>query len=92
MSTLTLEERVGTDKLVQGERTAARGGASAAAWPSWMLLGRDAAIVRSWSCGKGWDIEQAILSQHLTLMRDKGLVDLRRRASTASTTCSGRSS
>ena len=73
MSTNTLDQRVGTDKLVRASELL-----KVAAHPHRLaildLLGRNKRLcVMDLSDLLG--MEQAILSQHLTLMRDKGLVD-----------------
>lgn len=73
MSTNTLDQRVGTDKLVRASELL-----KVAAHPQRLaildLLGRNKRLcVMDLSDLLG--MEQAILSQHLTLMRDKGLVD-----------------
>ncbi|MBL8000894.1 MAG: helix-turn-helix transcriptional regulator [Flavobacteriales bacterium] len=73
MSTNTLDQRVGTDKLVRASELL-----KVAAHPQRLaildLLGRNKRLcVMDLSDLLG--MEQAILSQHLTLMRDKGLLD-----------------
>jgi hypothetical protein len=73
MSTTTLEQRVGTEKLVRASELL-----KVAAHPQRLaildLLGRNKRLcVLDLTDLLG--LEQAILSQHLTLMRDKGLVD-----------------
>ena len=73
MATLTLEERVGTGKLVRASELL-----RVAAHPQRLaildLLGREKRLCVL-ELRERLGIEQAILSQHLTLMRDKGLVD-----------------
>jgi DNA-binding transcriptional ArsR family regulator len=73
MTTTTLEQRVGTEKLVRASELL-----KVAAHPQRLaildLLGRNKRLcVLDLTDLLG--LEQAILSQHLTLMRDKGLVD-----------------
>ena len=73
MSTTTLDERVGTDKLNKVSELL-----RAAAHPQRLAildaLGHHARLCNS-ELQELLDLEQAILSQHLTLMRDKGLLD-----------------
>jgi DNA-binding transcriptional ArsR family regulator len=73
MATTTLDERVGSDKLTKASellRTAAH--------PQRLAI-LDALGRHKRLCNREIQdllgIEQAILSQHLTLMRDKGLLD-----------------
>ena len=73
MSTTTLDQRVGAEKLVRASELL-----RVAAHPQRLaildLLGRNKRLcVLDLTDLLG--LEQAILSQHLTLMRDKGLVD-----------------
>ena len=73
MSTTTLDQRVGAEKLVRASELL-----KVAAHPQRLaildLLGRNKRLcVLDLTDLLG--LEQAILSQHLTLMRDKGLVD-----------------
>ena len=72
MATLTLEERVGTEKLMRASELLRM-----AAHPQRLaildLLGREKRLCVL-ELRERLGIEQAILSQHLTLMRDKGLV------------------
>ncbi|MCC7502127.1 MAG: helix-turn-helix transcriptional regulator [Flavobacteriales bacterium] len=73
MSTATLDQRVGAEKLVRASELL-----KVAAHPQRLaildLLGRNKRLcVLELTDLLG--LEQAILSQHLTLMRDKGLVD-----------------
>jgi DNA-binding transcriptional ArsR family regulator len=72
MSTTTLDERVGTDKLNKVSELL-----RAAAHPQRLAildaLGHHARLCNS-ELQELLDLEQAILSQHLTLMRDKGLL------------------
>ncbi len=73
MSTTTLEQRVGTEKLVRASELL-----KVAAHPQRLaildLLGRNKRLCVT-DLMDLLGVEQAILSQHLTLMRDKGLVD-----------------
>ena len=73
MTTTTLEERVGTDKLTRASELL-----RAAAHPQRLAI-LDALGHHTRMCNRELQellqLEQAILSQHLTLMRDKGLVD-----------------
>jgi DNA-binding transcriptional ArsR family regulator len=73
MSTATLDQRVGSEKLIRASELL-----KVAAHPQRLaildLLGRNKRLcVMDLSDLLG--MEQAILSQHLTLMRDKGLLD-----------------
>jgi len=72
MSIITLDERVGTDKLVRASEML-----KVAAHPQRLaildLLGGKRRMCVS-DLVETLGIEQAILSQHLTLMRDKGLL------------------
>ena len=72
MSTTTLEQRVGTEKLVRASERL-----KVAAHPQRLAIldllgGKKRMCVNDLVEALG--IEQAILSQHLTLMRDKGLL------------------
>jgi DNA-binding transcriptional ArsR family regulator len=72
MSTTTLDQRVGTEKLLRASELL-----KVAAHPQRMAIldllgGRKRMCVNDLVETLG--IEQAILSQHLTLMRDKGLL------------------
>ena len=73
MTTTTLEERVGTDKLTRASELL-----RAAAHPQRLAI-LDALGHHTRLCNRELQellqIEQAILSQHLTLMRDKGLLE-----------------
>jgi DNA-binding transcriptional ArsR family regulator len=73
MTLETLDERVGTDKLHRASEML-----KVAAHPQRLaildLLGRNERLCVS-DLVDLLGIEQAILSQHLTLMRDKGMVD-----------------
>ena len=73
MSTNTLDQRVGTDKLVRASELL-----KVAAHPQRLaildLLGRNKRLCVT-DLTDLLGVEQAILSQHLTLMRDKGLLD-----------------
>ncbi|MBK6777668.1 MAG: helix-turn-helix transcriptional regulator [Flavobacteriales bacterium] len=72
MSFITLDERIGTEKLVRASELL-----KVAAHPQRLaildLLGGKKRMCVS-DLVKVLGIEQAILSQHLTLMRDKGLL------------------
>lgn len=72
MSILTLNERIGADKLVRASELL-----RVAAHPQRLaildLLGTKRRLCVS-DLVEALGIEQAILSQHLTLMRDKGLL------------------
>ena len=72
MSIITLDERIGTDKLVRASEML-----KVAAHPQRLaildLLGGEQRMCVS-DLMEALGIEQAILSQHLTLMRDKGLL------------------
>lgn len=72
MSVITLDERIGTEKLVRASEML-----KVAAHPQRLaildLLGGKKRMCVSDLTGV-LGIEQAILSQHLTLMRDKGLL------------------
>ena len=72
MSIITLDERIGTDKLVRASEML-----RVAAHPQRLaildLLGSKRRLCVS-DLTDLLGIEQAILSQHLTLMRDKGLL------------------
>lgn len=72
MSIITLDERIGTDKLVRASEML-----KVAAHPQRLaildLLGGKQRMCVS-DLMEALGIEQAILSQHLTLMRDKGLL------------------
>ncbi len=72
MSLITLDERIGTDKLVRASEML-----KVAAHPQRLaildLLGGKKRMCVS-DLTEVLGIEQAILSQHLTLMRDKGLL------------------
>lgn len=72
MSTITLDERLGTEKLVRASEML-----KVAAHPQRLAIldllgGKERMCVNDLAEVLG--IEQAILSQHLTLMRDKGLL------------------
>lgn len=73
MSTTTLDQRVGTEKLIRASELL-----KVVAHPQRLaildLLGRNKRLCVS-QLVEHLGLEQAILSQHLTLMRDKGLVD-----------------
>lgn len=73
MSIITLDERIGTEKLVKASELL-----KVAAHPQRLAI-LDLLGTRRRLCVSDLTdllgIEQAILSQHLTLMRDKGLVD-----------------
>jgi len=73
MSTGTLDQRVGAEKLGRASELL-----KVAAHPQRLaildLLGRNKRLCVM-DLSDLLDMEQAILSQHLTLMRDKGLVD-----------------
>ncbi|HEY0976366.1 MAG TPA: metalloregulator ArsR/SmtB family transcription factor [Flavobacteriales bacterium] len=73
---ITLNERVGTDKLLRVSEML-----KVAAHPQRLaildLLGSRKRMCVS-DLVQALDIEQAILSQHLTLMRDKGLLGVRK--------------
>ncbi|MEZ4756286.1 MAG: metalloregulator ArsR/SmtB family transcription factor [Flavobacteriales bacterium] len=72
MATSTLDERVGSDKLSKASELL-----RAAAHPQRLAI-LDALGSHGRLCNRELqemlDMEQAILSQHLTLMRDKGLL------------------
>ncbi len=72
MSVITLDERIGTDRLVRASELL-----KVAAHPQRLaildLLGGKKRMCVS-DLTEVLGIEQAILSQHLTLMRDKGLL------------------
>ena len=73
MLTTTIEERVGTDKLTKASELL-----RAVAHPQRLIildaLGRHTRLCNR-ELQEMLDMEQAILSQHLTLMRDKGLLE-----------------
>jgi DNA-binding transcriptional ArsR family regulator len=73
MSTSTLDQRMGADKLMRASELL-----KVAAHPQRLaildILGRNKRLCVS-DLVDLLGLEQAILSQHLTLMRDKGLVD-----------------
>jgi DNA-binding transcriptional ArsR family regulator len=76
MATSTLDERVGSDKLTKASELL-----RAAAHPQRLAI-LDALGQHARLCNRELqamlDIEQAILSQHLTLMRDKGLLEFKK--------------
>ena len=76
MSVITLDERIGTEKLVRASEML-----KVAAHPQRLaildLLGGGQRMCVS-DLMNALGIEQAILSQHLTLMRDKGLLGVER--------------
>lgn len=76
MAATTLDERVGSDKLNRASELL-----RAAAHPQRLAI-LDALGQHTRLCNRELQvmlgIEQAILSQHLTLMRDKGLLDCRK--------------
>ncbi|HPF90322.1 MAG: helix-turn-helix transcriptional regulator [Flavobacteriales bacterium] len=76
MSVITLDERIGAEKLVRASEML-----KVAAHPQRLAIldllgGRRRMCVSDLMNALG--IEQAILSQHLTLMRDKGLLGVER--------------
>lgn len=76
MSVITLDERIGTEKLVRASEML-----KVAAHPQRLAIldllgGKKRMCVSDLMAVLG--IEQAILSQHLTLMRDKGLLGVER--------------